>query len=58
MAVVRGRLVLRGGWARMHVQRVHYGKLSALLLVVMGLLLLLYRSLPDPRTSFIGESDQ
>ena len=39
----------------MHVQRVHYGKLSALVLVVMGLLLLLYRSLPDPRTSFIGE---
>jgi len=37
----------------MHVQRVHYGKLSALVLVVMGLLLLLYRSLPDPRTSFI-----
>ena len=57
MAVVRGRLVLRGGLGRMHVQRVHYGKLSALVLVVMGLLLLLYRSLPDPRTSFIGESD-
>ena len=58
MAVVRGRLVLRGGLGRMHVQRVHYGKLSALVLVVMGLLLLLYRSLPDPRTSSIGESDQ
>ena len=40
----------------MHVQRVHYGKLAALLLVVTGLLLLIYRSLPDPRTSLIGSS--
>ena len=38
----------------MHVQRVHYGKLAVLLLVVTGFLLLLYRSLPDPRTSLIG----
>jgi len=37
----------------MHVQRVHYGKLAALLLAVTGLLLLIYRSLPDPRTSLI-----
>ena len=44
----------RGGRNRMHVQRVHYGKLAVLLLVVTGFLLLLYRSLPDPRTSLIG----
>ena len=44
----------RGGRSRMHVQRVHYGKLAVLLLVVTGFLLLLYRSLPDPRTSLIG----
>ena len=47
---------LRGGVRNMHVQRVHYGKLAALLLVVTGFLLLLYRSLPDPRTSLIGNS--
>jgi len=37
----------------MHVQRVHYGKLAALIFIVTGFLLLLYRSLPDPRTSLI-----
>jgi len=37
----------------MHVQRVHYGKLAALIFVVTGFLLLIYRSLPDPRTSLI-----
>ena len=40
----------------MHVQRVHYGKLAALIFIVTGFLLLLYRSLPDPRTSLIGNA--
>ena len=40
----------------MHVQRVHYGKLAALIFIVTGFLLLLYRSLPDPRTSLIGNT--
>ena len=47
---------LRGGGRRMHVQRVHYGKLAALIFIVTGFLLLLYRSLPDPRTSLIGNA--
>jgi len=37
----------------MHVQRVHYGKLAALIFVITGFLLIIYRSLPDPRTSLI-----
>ena len=40
----------------MHVQRVHYGKLAALIFVITAFLLIIYRSLPDPRTSLIGNT--